>query len=89
MAMNNSGQAAVEYILLLFMIVSAFTLVARFFTTSGFTQKLTTPITVTFANTYRYGDAKAKGFEDGSPDRHPRASGGQDSFRIFINPGNR
>jgi hypothetical protein len=34
-----------------------------------------------------FGDRRAKGFEDGTPDFHPRAEGGQESFRIFINPG--
>jgi uncharacterized protein (UPF0333 family) len=83
---DESGQAVVEYLLLLSVIVSAYVGVARYLTTSGFTQKLTTPITGAFAATYRYGDPKAKGPEDGSPDRHPRAENGQDSFRIFINP---
>jgi hypothetical protein len=76
----------VEYILLLGVIASSFAIVARALTTMGFTQKMTAPITGPFAATYRLGDPKAKSFEDGSPDRHPRAIGGQDSFRIFINP---
>ena len=83
---GQSGQAVLEYILLLSFIVTGYVIVARFFTQSGITQKLTSPITVTFAKTYQFGDPRAKSFEDGAPDFHPRAIGGQDSFRIFINP---
>jgi hypothetical protein len=83
---GNSGQAAVEYILLLSFIVTGYVIIARLFTSSGITQKITSPITVTFAKTYQFGDPRAKSFEDGAPDFHPRADGGQSSFRIFINP---
>ena len=83
---NESGQAVIEYVLLIAVVVTAFVLVMQWVTDIGLAQKLTKPITGTFAATYRYGHPKAKGFEDGAPENHPRAVGGENNFRIFINP---
>jgi hypothetical protein len=49
-------------------------------------EKLMLPVSGEFARIYQYGHPKAKGFEDGSPEWHPRWVGaqGDTNFRIFI-----
>jgi hypothetical protein len=82
----ESGQAVIEYILLLVVVVGAYATLASWAAKYGLAQKLTAPVTGDFAKAYQFGDVKAKGYEDGTPERHPRAVGCQDCFRIFINP---
>jgi Flp pilus assembly pilin Flp len=81
---DESGQAVIEYVLLISIIVSAFVLISRGLVNLGFADKLTAPIKGEFARIYQYGHPKAKGHEDGGPEFHPRANG-----RVFINPRNR
>ena len=84
---NQQGQATTEYILLLSVIVSVFLLFAAAFSKFKIGQKLTAPLQTKFAAVYRYGNSKAKGYDDGGPIFHPRAVGGASSnFRIFLNP---
>lgn len=84
---DQSGQAVTEYILLLSIVVAAFLLLSKGITDVGLSGKLLTPVKEDFANTYRYGHPKAKGFEDGGPLNHPRAytGGSNNNFRLFIN----
>lgn len=83
---GQEGQATTEYILLLAVIVSFFMVAANWISKSGLSQKLTALVTGPFAAAYRYGHTKAKGFDDGGPKYHPRAYGGENNFRIFLNP---
>jgi hypothetical protein len=83
---NESGQAIIEYILLLATVVSVYVTVASWANSFGLAKKLTAPITKDFANTYQYGDPKAAGFDKDTPKRHPRIVDCEECFRLFINP---
>lgn len=53
----------------------------------GVAKKLASPLQTTFAAAYRYGHTQAKGYDDGGPENHPRAStGGTNNMRVFFNP---
>lgn len=83
---NEKGQAAVEYVLLLAVAVLLFLVLSGFMSRFGVTRKIMAPIKEDFRRAYQYGHREAKGFdEDGGPELHPRANGGN-NFRIFINP---
>jgi len=81
---NESGQAMVEYILLLAVIVMAGMLVQKGMKSLQIAKRLTSPLQKTFAATYQYGHPKAKGGSDGVFEMHPKAD--TKKFRIFINP---
>lgn len=84
---TQSGQAVIEYIMLLAVVIGSYMTLASWFTRFGFAEKLTRPITKSFAHAYQYGDVEALGFDDGGPKRHPRANTrSNENFRIFINP---
>lgn len=83
---DEGGQATFEYILLIAIVVSLYVALASWASGFGLMRKLTRPITQDFAQAYQVGDPKGKGFEDGAPERHPRARGCEGCFRIFINP---
>ena len=92
MAVNKhaceQGQGTVEYLLLLGTIAFGVVLVMGKLGDMRLAAHLSTPITDPFAKTYRYGHPKAKGWDDGGPEYHPRATDkGSNNFRIFINPG--
>ncbi len=84
---GKSGQAIVEYILLLSIIVSVFTLVMQSLSQSGAMKSMKKPLEKDFVFTYRYGHPEARGQEDGGPKYIPSLvdPSGQ-NFRIFINP---
>jgi Flp pilus assembly pilin Flp len=83
---NEEGQAVTEYVLMLAAIVSLYLLMTAGLVRIGLAKRLMTPLTTQFAAVYRYGHPKAKGFDDGGPEYHPRAmsSSGQNNFRLFI-----
>ncbi len=84
---HQEGQAAIEYILLISSIIGFYVLISQVLTQSGFDKKLTTMLTGPFAAAYKYGHPKAKGYDEGSPDYHPRVDdGGNNNFRLFLNP---
>ena len=84
---RESGQATVEYILIVSAVVSFYVMLARGLNSSGLASKLAAPITTDFARAYQYGRIDAKGYDDGGPINHPRAvEKGNNNFRIFINP---
>ena len=84
---DQQGQATTEYILLLCVIVSIFLLFMAGMSKYKIADMLTAPLQKQFAATYRYGNSKAKGYDDGGPVFHPRAVGGAGSnFRLFLNP---
>lgn len=83
---NEIGQSALEYILLL-AIVSGFSLtILRAISSFGIMEKVAAPLTKGYAMTYKYGHPKAKGYDEGSPENHPRAVTGENATRLFINP---
>lgn len=87
MVRDEQGQAVVEYLLLLAVVVGFFMVMSAGLKKTMIGKKLMTPITVDFARAYKYGHPKAEGTDEGgSPKRHPRYDG-EESFRIFMNPG--
>jgi hypothetical protein len=86
---DQSGQAVLEYVLLLSITFVLFLVVTRGLSRFRVEEKLLSPISKTYAATYRYGHPEAKGYDDGGPYKHPRAlAPGTESFRIFINSSN-
>lgn len=83
---NTEGQAVIEYILMLFVVLSAYMILVKGLTDGGAAQKLLQPIQQDFRRAYQFGHPKARGFEDGAPELHPRVQTGKDNFRLFINP---
>jgi hypothetical protein len=88
MVKEEEGQAVTEYILMMASIVSLYLLLTAGLVRIGLAKKLMRPLTEQFAATYQYGHPKAKGYDNGGPEFHPRAvsSSGQNNFRIFFNP---
>ena len=83
--LNESGQAATEYILILTIIVSFYMGLMTVVDKVNLAERLSGPIVGSYAATYKYGNPKAKGFDEGTPENHPRAViGGK--VRLFINP---
>ena len=80
-----AGQATVEYIMILSVVVALFAVLAMFMKSVGIENKFLKGVRENFARTYQYGHPKAKGFDDGGPEMHPRVNA-QGNFRIFINP---
>ncbi|MBI2712238.1 MAG: hypothetical protein HYX41_05175 [Bdellovibrio sp.] len=83
---GESGQAVVEYILLTAIVVTFFMTLTKGLGKMGLGKLLTKPLKTTFAMAYKYGDTRAKGFDEGSPRYHPRVVGGEGNLRIFILP---
>lgn len=86
---DESGQSVTEYMLLVVMLISFFFVMYQALEQLGISEMMTAPIREDFARAYRYGHPEAKGFEEGTPENHPRitpATGGNTNFRIFINP---
>lgn len=48
-------------------------------------ERLAAPIVGGYARTFKYGNPNAKGFDEGTPENHPRAVVGG-KVRLFINP---
>lgn len=89
MALNSrKGQATLEYILLLAIVVILFMIVASFIKEYKLAEKVVKPITQDYKNVYQYGHPKAQGPGDsGGATLHPRVNNNQnDNFRIFMNP---
>jgi hypothetical protein len=89
---HESGQAAIEYVLLLAIVVMLWLFVYQYLAGQNFVGILSKPLTTDFKYTYQYGDKDARGQDDGGPKYIPQyiqpSSGGGDeqNFRIFINP---
>jgi hypothetical protein len=84
-----SGQAVVEYILLIAVVVLVFSSAMKRLSDSNLMVNLQKPFTSQFKYTYRYGHPEARGQDDGGPVNIPQYSNGQENdhnFRIFLNP---
>jgi hypothetical protein len=89
MRKDHSGQAVMEYIVLLAIVVGMYAFLMRELSKRDMFQKMQKPLTADFTATYRYGHPKAKGIDDGGPVNIPtvQSKGYDDSnFRIFYNP---
>ncbi len=82
----EGGQATVEYILLLAVVVGFYMAASAGLNRLKLGERIMAPLVGPFSAAYRYGHPKAKGFDDGGPKNHPRAEGGDGNFRIFLNP---
>jgi hypothetical protein len=82
---REAGQAVVEYVLLLAIIVSIYSLLLNKLSESNAFANMKKPLEKDYAYTYRYGHPKARGQEDGGPKYIPALRTGE-NFRIFINP---
>lgn len=83
---NRSGQAVLEYILLLSIVIFLFTTAMRIMSERDWFAGLTSPLTRDFKFAYQYGHPEARGPADGGQKniaQHP------ENFRIFINPSTR
>lgn len=84
---DERGQTTIEYIIIVFVVVSVFLMIVAFLNNYNLMNKLTQPLQVDFKYTYQYGKGDARGYQDpGGPFDHPRIPTGK-NFRIFINPG--
>ena len=83
---DEKGQGTIEYILLLVAVTLGASAMFKMFRDFHIAEKLTRPITKEYANAYTYGHPKAKGYDDGGPELHPRVVGGK-NMRIWYNPG--
>lgn len=82
---NESGQAVTEYVLILSVLVMFYMGLMTVIDRMNLAEKLAGPIVGSYARVYKYGHPKAKGFDEGTPEFHPRAViGGK--VRLFINP---
>ncbi|MCM0605324.1 MAG: hypothetical protein KA715_04480 [Xanthomonadaceae bacterium] len=93
---QESGQASVEYIVLLAMVVLMFISLQAGLKSFKLGDKIKTVLFEKFSNAYRYGHPSARANVDGTGgyDRQARFSNnptGNDSqnFRIFVNPSKR
>ena len=82
----ESGQAVVEYILLLAIVVGLYSFVLNKIAQSNAITAMKGPFTKDLTYTYRYGHPKARGQDDGGPLYIPQQHDSQNDFRIFINP---
>jgi Flp pilus assembly pilin Flp len=83
---DQKGQTTVEYILLLSVLVSAWVLMIKGLGRLNLQEKLSKPLKDSYAKVYKYGHPKAKGIDEGSPERHPAFRDGSGKNRLFINP---
>jgi hypothetical protein len=82
---DRSGQATIEYVLVLTVIVAGYMALISMVERLRLPERLMGPIVGSYANVYKYGHPRAKGFDEGTPENHPRAvTDGR--VRLFINP---
>ena len=81
---QRSGQAITEYVLLLAIIVSLYTMLVKGLSSMNVVNNLKKPLETQFKYTYQYGHPEARGPSDGGPKYIPQKSDA--NFRIFINP---
>lgn len=82
---GESGQATLEYVLLIAVVVGFFAIATSQLERLGVGAKILKPLNTDFANAYKYGHPKARGYDEGEPEMHPRIET-RGNFRIFINP---
>ena len=76
-----------EYVLMLFIVVTFYLAAVTFVNKFGLAQKLVAPIQNDFAKAYQYGKTDVVGFENGGPKDHPRVTSSGNN-RMFISPSN-
>ena len=85
---GQSGQATVEYILLISIVLMIFIALSQGITTAQLMAKILSPINTDFRKAYQNGHPQASAPDDpGGAVKHPRDTLGADSFRIFYSQG--
>jgi hypothetical protein len=82
---RKSGQAITEYILLLGILVSLYSLFLRLLSDTKIADRIKSRLEKDYQYTYRYGHPEARGPDDGGVKNIPQHDP-IDDFRIFINP---
>jgi hypothetical protein len=83
-AVDTRGQATLEYVLMLLIVVSSYLFVVRGLMDAGLTQLFLRPIQGDYARAYQFGHPKAE-FDGSGGKNHPRFNGnGDNNFRIFL-----
>jgi hypothetical protein len=83
---DERGQSVVEYILVLFLVVSSFILImGKLKKDQFFFKKFTEPMVKHITYNYKYGDPRAQGWDESSPRLHIQISRPNDgqTFRLF------
>lgn len=83
---NQKGQSMVEYVLVMFVVVTALIFVlAKLKKSEFFFKKFAEPLVKHITYNYKYADSGAQGWDEGSPKRHIQISRPNDSqtFRLF------
>lgn len=86
MVRSERGQATIEYVLMLSIIIGFYMALIKAIEKGQLAERLMGPLVGSYAMTYKYGNPKAKGYDEGTPENHPRAVVGGNSVRLFINP---
>lgn len=86
MIKNQSGQAVIEYIVILAIVVGFYLMLTTTIASLNLERRFHSFLIAPFANTYKYGHPEAQGFDEGTPKMHPRIEEGPENFRIFIMP---
>lgn len=83
---NQRGQSVVEYILMMFLIVSIVIFIFGSMKKSNFFfKRFTEPLVKHIVYNYKYGDSSAQGWDEGTPRKHIQISqpNGNATFRLF------
>jgi hypothetical protein len=81
----DSGQAVLEYVLLLAIIVALYGAVINLLTQSRVFESVKAPFVKEYVYIYQFGHKDARG-ADGGPIYIPQHHDPEQNFRIFINP---
>jgi hypothetical protein len=81
---GRDGQALVEYVIMLLVVVSSYLFVVRGLMDAGITQLFVRPIKGDYVKAYQFGHPKAE-FDGSGGKNHPRfLGGGENNFRLFM-----
>lgn len=83
---GEEGQTMVEYVLIMFVVVTAIAFVlGKLKESEFFFKRVTEPLVKHITYNYKYGDPSAQGWDEGTPRRHIQISKPNDgnSFRLF------
>jgi hypothetical protein len=83
---NQRGQSIVEYILVMFLVVSIVMVIFGSMKKSNFFfNKFTKPLVAYMVYNYKYGDSAAQGWDEGAPRKHIQISqpNPNATFRLF------
>ena len=82
---GEQGQTLVEYLLLIFILVTGMSIFYGGLKRMKFADKIMAPLQNEYQWTYKYGHPLARGLDEGTVKYHPRLEG-EKSLRVFGNP---